>query len=108
METIVYEKDILFLSKILGAASIKGTHIRVIKEPARCKELNDPKKMIVNLELNTAEILDALQDIMERFPATSIVGYCSHTNTKTMLEAKEMGIKAMPRSVFANKITDIL
>jgi len=106
-EIVVYERDLLFLAKILGATGIKGLGVRLVKELPRLREVKYPKKVVLNLELETKELFDVVHELKEKYPAAKFIGYCAHTDTKTLQEAKEIGIDAMPRSVFVNKLNQL-
>jgi len=102
-QVVLFEHDLLFISKVLAAANKEGAHISIVRNCDRLSENNSPSLIIVNLEIDTKPLLDILQHIIHE-KKIPVIGYCSHTKTDIIKEAKEIGVQAMPRSAFVQTL----
>jgi DNA-binding NarL/FixJ family response regulator len=65
--------------------------------------------VLVDLNLSTADPIEAIRAIRQAAPAASIVGFCSHIQTDLQARAREAGCSVVwPRSVFVQRLPAIL
>lgn len=103
MKIYIIENDLLFLSKIIDAAQKKKLDSNIIRDVERIAHITPPATIVANLENNTTELLNKLQDSIEQKKIT-VIGYCAHVKTDIIQEAKEIGIVTLTRSEFSKKL----
>lgn len=106
--------DLLFTSKIRGAATHAGATIAVARSaPAALEQMRAQAPSLVILDLNNprTDPIGILTAMAADVALASIptVGYVSHVDTATIVAAREAGAKdVMARSAFVNALPDLL
>ena len=90
-------RDLMFVSKITGAAKAQGSAVKVIRDPAKLAE-ESGRLLIVDLNLTGA--IEAASTWLATSKVPS-VGFVSHVDADIARKAREAGIeKVMARSRF--------
>ena len=98
-------RDLMFVSKITGAAKAHGTTVKIIREPAKLTSENG-RLLIVDLNLPGA--IEAASAWVASSTAPS-VGFVSHMDADTARKAREAGITTvMTRSRFVESLDELL
>ena len=104
-QILVLVRDLMFASKISGAAQSLGVAIKMIREPSKiANEAGD--RVIVDLNQQ-----GALEAAAEWKIATGgrAIGFVSHVDRETIDRARELGIdEVLPRSAFVQRLPELL
>src|SRR3989344_7964054 len=90
------------MAKSLETELISRTNIDGIKEAL---EKHNISQIIIDLNLDKA--LDLVKEL-KKFSQVKIVGFCGHTEIALIKEAKSLGVEVYVRSVFFEKLNEIL
>ena len=102
---LVLCRDLMFTSKVTGAARATGVAVRVVREPEKLAEL-DGRKLIVDLGQEGA--LEAAASWKGR-TAGEVVGFVSHVDEATIGRARDAGIdRVMSRGGFSASVDEVL
>ena len=114
MEILAAVSDMIFASKISGAATQANVNITFVKSLDKLIEQSKalPAKMII-LDLNNPRFdpLKAIEELKSSPDSKEIpiVGFLSHVQVELRRKAQEMGCDfTMPRSQFNSNLVDIL
>ncbi len=114
MEVLAAVSDMIFASKISGAATQANVNITFVKSLDKLIEQSKalPAKMII-LDLNNPRFdpLKAIEELKSSPDSKEIpiVGFLSHVQVELRRKAQEMGCDfTMPRSQFNSNLVDIL
>ena len=114
MEILAAVSDMIFASKISGAASQVDANVTFVKSLDKLIEQSKalPIKMII-LDLNNLRFdpLKAIEELKASPDSKEIpiVGFLSHVQVELRRKAQEMGCDfTMPRSQFNSNLADIL
>jgi hypothetical protein len=98
-------RDLMFTSKVTGAARATGVAVRVVREPDKLVDLAG-RKLIVDLGQEGA--LEAAASWKGR-TSLQVVGFVSHVDEATIGRAREAGIdRVMSRGGFSASVEDVL
>lgn len=109
-DIIAYEPDLLFASRIEGAAAKAGINIEIFSDLDQLgQRLKESTPRIVILNLDAAEgKLGALEPFI-KIVSFKAVGYYSHVNAGVGEEARRIGIGiVLSRGAFAARISELL
>ncbi len=98
----VLVKDLFFKSKIDGIANVFKKKVEFVSDVYTIK---NPTLILVDLEEFG---LEGLQKILEDYPNVKIIGFLSHKRVDLIQRAKMLPITVLPRSMFTEKLPDIL
>lgn len=114
MEILAAVSDMIFASKISGAATQANVNITFVKSLDKLIEQSKalPAKMII-LDLNNPRFdpLKAIEELKSSPDSKEIpiVGFLSHVQVELRRKAQEIGCDfTMPRSQFNSNLVDIL
>ena len=98
-------RDLMFTSKVTGAARATGVPVRVIREPANLAA-EAGSKLIADLGQDGA--IEAAAQWKGRTGGT-VIGFVSHVDDATITRAREAGIdQVMSRGGFAASVDEVL
>lgn len=104
--------DLLFASRIRGAAEEFGVNIRMVRDvPTLLKFTQDGEYQAVFLDLNLPQLeLEGLVRTLRQLPSNPLlVGFGSHVDKKTLEVAKIAGCDlVLPRSAMMGKLPNEL
>ncbi|HVG39063.1 MAG TPA: hypothetical protein VM870_07245 [Pyrinomonadaceae bacterium] len=106
--------DLFFASKIRAAAQHIGAEVEFVKtaEAARQSAARDiPSLVIVDLQSQNAHLSDLARAMKDDARTSNIplIGFFSHVQIDLKNRAAEVGFdRALPRSAFVARLTDIL
>ena len=102
---LVLCRDLMFTSKVTGAARATGVGVRVVREPEKLAELGG-RRLIVDLGQEGA--LEAAAAWKGR-TAGEVVGFVSHVDEGTIARARGAGIdRVMSRGGFSASVEEVL
>lgn len=112
-------KDLFFKAKINETALQLNKKIVFIKNKDELESLikkltdnTEEKAELIIIDLNFTEMepFETIKKIQshELFKNTKIIGYCSHVQTDILKMAKELGIEAMPKSLFSKRLHNLI
>ncbi len=103
--TIVLCRDLLFASKITGAAKANGVPIKLVRD---ANELTGIVGRKLIADLNQADAIEACA-AWKRGSERTVVGFVSHVDAPTITRARDAGIDLiLPRSQFVATLQDLL
>lgn len=109
-ELIAFEPDLLFLSRIEGAAGraqVKLKTISNLEELLREAKPTTPRVVFLNLDAIEANL--AFLEELAKNASCKIIGYYSHVNTRLAEEARRIGISTvLSRGAFVSRLEEIL
>ncbi|MEK6820950.1 MAG: hypothetical protein AABY11_00945 [archaeon] len=94
--------DLFFRSKIEATARVQNKEVHFT---SGASAIRNATLVLVDLEFARPEDLSL---ILKNNPLVQMVGFASHKNAGAFEMAKHAGIHAMPRSLFTQKISDLL
>jgi hypothetical protein len=97
-------RDLIFSSKITGAAKAVGATVRVIRDPALLGA--DPVKLLI-IDLSLPGIIESTSDWRQKH-AIPTVGFVSHVDTAAIAAARQAGITVLARSGFVEALPQLL
>ncbi|MEO5511547.1 MAG: hypothetical protein ABIV28_02185 [Longimicrobiales bacterium] len=104
--------DMIFSSKISGAAKAVGTEVRLARSAAQLIELTGqtaPSLIILDLDTRGLDIAGTIQALRSEAPASHILAYVSHVRTDAITEARSAGAsRVLARSAFVTSLLEIL
>jgi hypothetical protein len=110
VEILAYEPDLLFSSRIEAAAAKAGLEVvlaSTVEQLLHQLELFAPRIVFLNLDQAEGE-LARLEEYVKR-GGSKFIGYYSHTNTKLVEEAQQMGLTlVLPRGAFVSRLDGIV
>jgi DNA-binding NtrC family response regulator len=103
--------DLMFVSRIREAARGHGLQVRTVRGVpdllVACRE--GARLVLVDLDSARLPVADALQALAGETDAPPVVGFFSHVHAERGREARAAGAtQALPRSVFVERLADIL
>ncbi|MGB7159054.1 MAG: hypothetical protein WBD40_13380 [Tepidisphaeraceae bacterium] len=98
-------RDLLFSSKITGAAQAVGVPFKVVRDPA--KLASEPGRRLI-VDLNQDGAIDAA--IAWRHDTSNeVVGFVAHVDTETIRRAREGGVDhVLARSQFVAQLAQLI
>src|SRR3989344_4319559 len=93
---------IIDMAKSLETELLSRTNIDGVKEAL---EKHNISQIIVDLNLDKA--LDLVREI-KKISSVKIVGFCGHTEIALIKESKSLGVEVYIRSIFFEKLNEIL
>jgi hypothetical protein len=97
-------RDLMFVSKITGAAKAQGAAVKIIRDPTK---LAGESGRLLIVDLNLAGAIEAAAAWLASSQAPSI-GFVSHVDAETARKARESGIgTVMARSRFVELLEDL-
>jgi ActR/RegA family two-component response regulator len=104
--------DLIFVSRIAGAAKSLGFFLRSVKNPAELLSLARqilPRCVILDLHIADLHIEELIQALSALETKPFVVGYGSHVDTETLKKARTAGCDLVwPRSKFVEELTTAL
>ena len=113
-QVIAVVDDLLFASKIRGAAGQAGAEVRFVKTAEALLEAarsGEPAVVILDLQTSLLDPFAAAEMLKtdERTRAVSVVGFFPHVQADLQRRAQAAGIEhVMPRSVFNQRLPEIV
>ena len=112
MVVIVGVTDVLFKSKILGAAQqISGDIVLAHNQEGvldAAGQLN-AERVILDLNEKKYDVMETIRVLKEAQPGTEIVGFVSHVQRDVMAKAKIAGCDViLAREAFVKKLAELL
>ena len=98
----VLVKDLLFKSKIAETAKLLEKEIVFVED---IYSIKNPTTIIADLE---AFGLEGLHKLKEENPSLRILGFLSHKNIDLITRARIVEIEVFPRSIFFQRLGEIL
>jgi len=84
-------RDLMFVSKITGAAKAHGATVKIIRDPAKLTD-EAGRLLIVDLNLTGAIEAASVWLVSSKVPS---VGFVSHVDADTARKAREAGIETV-------------
>lgn len=110
VQMIAFEPDLLFSSKIEGAAAKNEIEVRVVsdsEELFRTLKETTPRVLLVNLDSWEGNL--ARLEELARKKSCKLVGYYSHVNTRLADQAKNVGFDTViSRGAFVSGLNQML
>ena len=104
-EVLALVRDLMFSSKISTVAKQNGTAVRIVRDP---QNLADQPGRLLIVDLNLPGAIEAAAH-WRQATAGTVVGFVSHVDTETIMEAREAGLdQVMARSGFVEALPRIL
>ena len=104
LPVLVLVRDLMFVSKITGAAKAQGATVKVVRDPAK---LAGESGRLLIVDLNQPGAIEAASTWVASSKAPS-VGFVSHVDADTARQAREAGIaKVMARSRFVESLEEL-
>ena len=103
--------DLLFRSKLEGAAAALGVPLTVAASPEAVAEALRTGEVwkTALVDVNHPAALELIRLVRQQDSALLMVGYCSHVQTELQAQAREAGCSVvMPRSAFVQCLPDLL
>jgi hypothetical protein len=107
---ILFEPDLMFSSKVEGAAAKAGVPVKVFDNFERFIEgaLEDTARLAL-VNLDAVERHFPMMENLAKSSPCRFVGYYSHVNNNLGAEARRIGFRAaLSRGAFVNKLEGIL
>ena len=101
--------DLIFTSRITGAAKALGLTLRTAKTAAQLWQLLQqapPRCVILDLQVAGGDIDGLARAAIDVTPRPFLVGYGSHVDTATLKKARDAGLDIVwPRSKFVEELS---
>jgi DNA-binding NarL/FixJ family response regulator len=108
MAVLVIVDDLLFRVKIEAAAAHAQVALTVLSDAGAPPE-RSWRFVIVDLNLSSADPIDAVRRLRRAAPDVPIIGYCSHAQAALRARAHEAGCsEVLPRSAFVQRLPALL
>jgi CheY-like chemotaxis protein len=111
-EILLLCDDLIFVSRIAGAAKALGLTLRSSKTSCDLLifcEQSPPACVIIDLNAPGLDIDQAARELNQVRPRPTLVGYGSHVDTATLKKGREAGLDVVwPRSKFAEELESAL
>lgn len=103
-------EDLMFRSTLEAAAAHLGAALTVSKDAAPALRPGSAwTRVLIDLNLEQADPLDAIQAIRAAHPEMPVIGYYSHVQLELQRQAIQAGCTAaMPRSAFIRQLPELL
>jgi DNA-binding NarL/FixJ family response regulator len=98
-------RDLMFSSKITGAARALGTEAQVIRDPA---QLATRQGRVLLVDLNLPGSIEAAAAWRASNPSVPVVGFVSHVDAAAIEKARSAGLEVMARSGFVQALPRLL
>jgi hypothetical protein len=100
-------RDLMFSTRVTGAAAQLGVPLRLIRDPARLA--GEPGRRLI-VDLNQPGAIDAASAWRGRAGGgADVIGFVSHVDTATIRQARAAGIdRVMARSQFVQVLPELL
>ena len=104
---LLLSDDLLFSSRVTATARAHGLTVAVARTPAAllgfvAQKL--PKGVLLDLQCPDLDLAALVGELSMLEPVPKLTGYGSHVDAQTLKEARALGIEAMPRSQFAERV----
>src|SRR3954469_23749253 len=104
-QILVLVRDLMFASKITGAAQALGVTVKMIRDPAKLAGEQGDRVIV---DLNQEGALDAAAQ-WKKTSGGRVIGFVSHVDRETIDRARELGIDdVLPRSAFVRRLPELL
>ena len=103
-KVVAIVSDLIFSSKIMGAARAVGIDARTIRQASQLPE-SAPRLLLVDLSL--PGVIDSIQSWRQTH-AVKTIGFASHVDAPTIDAAREAGMLVMARSGFVEALPKLL
>ncbi len=103
---VVWSDDLLFASRITATGRAAGVSVRqagTLKTLFRLVDEQVPDAVILDLDLAHPDLAKVL-DHLRAAGVARLIGYGSHVEATRLKAARELGVTAMPRSQFAERL----
>jgi CheY-like chemotaxis protein len=104
--------DLIFTSRITGAAKAAGLNVRAVKTSAELLRLArqaTPRCVIADLNTPGLTIDEFAQELLALASKPMLVGYGSHVDAATLKAARDVGFDVVwPRSKFVEELATVL
>jgi DNA-binding NarL/FixJ family response regulator len=112
MSAVVFlSSDLMFSSRLLGAAQTLGTRLQMVANPADlpAKLEADCRLVLVDLSLGGLDLPAAIGAVRERAPEARIVAFGPHVDEATLAHAEQAGCDlVLSRGQFNKQYVDLL
>ncbi len=99
---IVCVRDLFFRAKIVEVAKTMNISLTII---SRLEEATPTSLLLLDVE---SVSMEEIHSCVKHFPKTKIVGFLSHVNSTLRAEAEAAGIRALTKSLFFQRLPEIL
>jgi glutamyl-tRNA reductase len=104
LPVVAVVRDLMFVSKITGAATAQGSTVKIIRDPAK---LAGESGRLLIVDLNLPGAIEAAAAWLPNFKVSSI-GFVSHVDADSARRAREAGIEqVMARSRFVEVLEEL-
>ena len=104
---LLLSDDLLFSSRVTATAHAHGLTVAVARNPEALLDFvaqKHPKGVILDLQCPGLDLPTLVAQLLALDPAPRLTGYGSHVDAETLKTARKLGIDAMPRSAFAERV----
>ena len=110
MMVLAIVEDLVFQARIEAAAASLGVEVRIAKTGAQAQAIwSDAAVVVVDLNLTSADALEAIRLLRAQRPAVRIIGYGSHVQAERLAQARAAGCTTvLPRSAFVQQLPRLL
>jgi DNA-binding NarL/FixJ family response regulator len=108
---VFLSSDLMFASRLLGAAQTLGVPLQVAARPAALAELlaADCRLVLVDLSLDALDLPAAVAQIRETAPRARVVAFGAHVNEAALAAAEAAGCDlVLPRGQFHKQYVELL
>jgi hypothetical protein len=106
-QVIALVRDLMFVSRIGGAAKTAGVAIKLVRDPSALSAAEPGHRLIA--DLNLAGAIEAASRWKQAAPGREVVGFVSHVDTETIGRARAAGFdEVMARSRFVSVLPELL
>lgn len=109
---IAIVSDLIFASRITGAAKQVGTMCAVVRSSEALKDAlksEQPATVLVDMSCDELSPAEAIRTAKSQCPGARVVAFFSHVQTELMEKAKAAGADDVwPRSLFVQRLPKLL
>ena len=104
---LLLSDDLLFSSRVTATARAHGLTVAVARTPAALADYvaaKTPGGVILDLQFPDLDLAALVAELAALDPPPRLTGYGSHVEAEALKVARRLGIEAMPRSQFAERV----
>ena len=101
--------DLIFASRITGAAKAAGRSVTVVRSADALAAKLDDSIGLAFIDLDVDDAMEAIQTCATANPRPRIIAFGAHVDKDALTDAKSRGAdEALPRSAFVARLEDLL
>lgn len=110
MQCVFLTADMMFSSRVMGAASAAGVPLKIVATAADLpKHVGDQCRLaLIDLMMSGLNLLEAVGTIREQAPQARIVAFGPHVDEQLLAGASQAGCEVVTRGQFQQQHTALL